>query len=34
MREGAPFLAENKEIMKHMTKAELQKLCDPANYLG
>jgi Adenylosuccinate lyase len=26
--------AENKEIAKHMSKAELQKLCDPANYLG
>src|SRR4051812_45668186 len=30
----AELLAENKEIAKHMNKAELQKLCDPANYLG
>jgi len=30
----ADLLAENKEIAKHMSKAELQKLCDPANYLG
>src|SRR5580765_2978011 len=30
----ADLLAENKEIAKHMNKAELQKLCDPANYLG
>src|SRR6266446_8545856 len=30
----AELLAENKEIAKHMSKAELQKLCDPANYLG
>ena len=28
------LLAENKEIAKHMSKAELAKLCDPANYLG
>ena len=26
--------AENAEIAKHMSKAELMKLCDPANYLG
>ena len=30
----ADLLAENEEIAKHMSKAELQKLCDPANYLG
>jgi 3-carboxy-cis,cis-muconate cycloisomerase len=30
----ADLLAENKEIAKHMSKAELAKLCDPANYLG
>src|SRR6185436_5221434 len=30
----ADLLAENQEIAKHMSKAELQKLCDPANYLG
>jgi 3-carboxy-cis,cis-muconate cycloisomerase len=30
----ADLLAENEEIMKHMTKTELLKLCDPANYLG
>jgi 3-carboxy-cis,cis-muconate cycloisomerase len=30
----ADLLAENEEISKHMSKAELQKLCDPANYLG
>lgn len=30
----AELLAENKEIAKHMSKAELAKLCDPANYLG
>jgi 3-carboxy-cis,cis-muconate cycloisomerase len=28
------LLAENEEISKHMSKAELAKLCDPANYLG
>jgi 3-carboxy-cis,cis-muconate cycloisomerase len=28
------LLAENEEIAKHMNKAELAKLCDPANYLG
>jgi len=28
------LLAENAEISKHLSKAELQKLCDPANYLG
>ena len=28
------LLAENAEISKHMNKAELAKLCDPANYLG
>jgi 3-carboxy-cis,cis-muconate cycloisomerase len=30
----ADLLAENEEIKKHMSKAELQTLCDPANYLG
>jgi 3-carboxy-cis,cis-muconate cycloisomerase len=30
----AELLAENKEIAKHMSKAELARLCDPANYLG
>jgi 3-carboxy-cis,cis-muconate cycloisomerase len=30
----AELLAENAEITKHMTKIELEKLCDPANYLG
>lgn len=30
----AELLAENAEIAKHMNKAELMKLCDPANYLG
>lgn len=28
------LLAENAEIAKHMDKAALAKLCDPANYLG
>ena len=28
------LLAEDKEIAKHMTRAELAKLVDPANYLG
>src|SRR5438132_1951135 len=28
------LLAENKEITKHMSRAELARLCDPANYLG
>jgi 3-carboxy-cis,cis-muconate cycloisomerase len=28
------LLAENAEISKHMSRAELAKLCDPANYLG
>src|SRR5206468_1835254 len=27
-------LPENKEISKHMSRAELARLCDPANYLG
>jgi 3-carboxy-cis,cis-muconate cycloisomerase len=30
----AELLAENKEIAKHMSREELAKLCDPANYLG
>jgi 3-carboxy-cis,cis-muconate cycloisomerase len=28
------LLAENKEIAKHLNRAALAKLCDPANYLG
>src|SRR5512132_2934837 len=28
------LLAENKNITKHLSRAELVKLCDPANYLG
>jgi 3-carboxy-cis,cis-muconate cycloisomerase len=28
------LLAENAEITKHLDRAALQKLCDPANYLG
>ena len=28
------LLAENKEITKHLSRAELARLCDPANYLG
>jgi 3-carboxy-cis,cis-muconate cycloisomerase len=28
------LLAENKEITRHLSRAELAKLCDPANYLG
>jgi len=28
------LLAENKEIAGHLSRAELAKLCDPANYLG
>ena len=28
------LLAENKEITKHLSRVELAKLCDPANYLG
>ena len=31
---SSDLLAENEEIAKHMSKAELAKLCDPANYLG
>jgi 3-carboxy-cis,cis-muconate cycloisomerase len=30
----AELLAEDAEISKHMSRAELVKLCDPANYLG
>ncbi len=30
----AELLAENKEIAKHLSHAEIDKLCDPANYLG
>jgi len=28
------LLAENKEITAHLDRAALEKLCDPANYLG
>jgi 3-carboxy-cis,cis-muconate cycloisomerase len=28
------LLAENKEITKHLSRAQLAELCDPANYLG
>jgi len=28
------LLAENKEVAKHMSRDDLTKLCDPANYLG
>jgi 3-carboxy-cis,cis-muconate cycloisomerase len=28
------LLAENAEITRHLSRAELAKLCDPANYLG
>jgi 3-carboxy-cis,cis-muconate cycloisomerase len=28
------LLAENREITQHLSRAELAKLCDPANYLG
>jgi 3-carboxy-cis,cis-muconate cycloisomerase len=28
------LLAQNKEITKHLSRTELAKLCDPANYLG
>ena len=28
------LLAENAEIAKHLDRAALAKLCDPANYLG
>ena len=28
------LLAEHKEITRHVSRAELAKLCDPANYLG
>ena len=28
------LLAENTEITKYLSRAELAKLCDPANYLG
>jgi 3-carboxy-cis,cis-muconate cycloisomerase len=30
----ADLLAEDKEITQHLTRAEIDKLCDPANYLG
>jgi 3-carboxy-cis,cis-muconate cycloisomerase len=28
------LLAENEEVVKHLDRAALEKLCDPANYLG
>src|SRR5260370_29103636 len=28
------LLAENKEVAKHLDRAALERLCDPANYLG
>jgi 3-carboxy-cis,cis-muconate cycloisomerase len=28
------LLAENEEIAKHLDRAALESLCDPANYLG
>ena len=34
---GVPLvelLAQNAEISKHLTRAELDKMCDPAGYLG
>ena len=30
----ADLLAENAEVSKHLSKAEIASLCDPANYLG
>jgi 3-carboxy-cis,cis-muconate cycloisomerase len=30
----ADLLAENHEIAKHLSRAEIDRLCDPANYLG
>jgi 3-carboxy-cis,cis-muconate cycloisomerase len=27
-------LAQNADISKHLTRAELDKMCDPASYLG
>jgi len=34
---GVPLvdlLAQNADISKHLTRAELDKMCDPASYLG
>ncbi|MBV9555901.1 MAG: hypothetical protein JO254_02370 [Pseudolabrys sp.] len=28
------LLAENKEISKHLSRKQIDELCDPANYLG
>ena len=28
------LLAQNAEIAKHLTRAELDRMCDPAGYLG
>ena len=33
-QKSCDLLAEDAEISKHMSRAELTKLCDPANYLG
>jgi 3-carboxy-cis,cis-muconate cycloisomerase len=33
-RDFLDLLAEDKEIARHMDRAALSKLCDPANYLG
>jgi hypothetical protein len=30
----ADLLAENEEVAKHLSRAEIDRLCDPANYLG
>jgi 3-carboxy-cis,cis-muconate cycloisomerase len=30
----AELLTENEEIAKHLSRADIDKLCDPANYLG
>jgi 3-carboxy-cis,cis-muconate cycloisomerase len=30
----ADLLAKDAEISKHLTRAELDKMCDPAGYLG
>ncbi|MGA3311328.1 MAG: hypothetical protein ABSD08_22385 [Xanthobacteraceae bacterium] len=37
MATGRPLvdlLADNEEITKHLDRAALTRLCDPANYLG
>jgi 3-carboxy-cis,cis-muconate cycloisomerase len=30
----ADLLAENEQVAKHLSRAEIDRLCDPANYLG